>query len=304
MTGGQIVAVHLEKAYHHRQQLGPVDAAVRQLARRAAGHLGSSGQRALDRDDARAAVKLLTRAAELLPDDDQERPALTAALGEALYLSAEYQQGAELLTAEIGRHQTTADHRAVMRLRAIRADVADEFWEAIGPAETGGYLYLVAGDPTKAQQILRRAYDALDQIGEKGVMSTQAALLAQAICLAGGPDEEAERFARIGRETAAIEDILSQVPSLGALAKVLARRGELGEAERLARDAVRLAEATDWLSLHGDALVDLATVLGQAGRFDDARPVIRAALGLYHRKGDRASAARARATLAARARGG
>ena len=446
----EIIAFHLEQAYRHREQLGPVDAAGRQLARRAAGHLGSSGQRALERDDARAAAKLLTRAADLLPDDDQERLALIAALGEALYMSAEYQQAAELLTAEIGRHQATADHRVVMRLRlallqvrsllepagwveearagaaqaltvfepaadapglasawrllalvdrgegrsaqaehacqqilryarqagngrmaawslaesainllwgpapvaeglercsairdelvdrplscavvldnlaalqamagdtsaaeqtlarsaAIRADVADEFWEAIGPAETGGYLYLVAGDPTKAQQILRRSYDALDQIGEKGVMSTQAALLAQAICLAGGPDDEAERFARISQATAAIEDIHSQIPYRGALAKVLARRGELGEAERLARDAVRLAEATDWLSLHADALVDLATVLGQAGRFHDALPVIRAALGLYRRKGNRASAARAQATLAAWARGG
>jgi class 3 adenylate cyclase/tetratricopeptide (TPR) repeat protein len=446
----EIVAVHLEQAYRDREQFGLADAAGRQLARRAAGHLGSSGQRALDRDDARAAVKLLTRAAELLPDDDQERPALIAALGEALSLSAEYQQAAELLTAEIGRHQTTADHRVVMRLRlallevrsliepagwvdearagaaqalkvfepaadapglasawrllalvdrgegrsaqaehacqqilryarqagngrlaawsmaesainllwgpapvdeglercstildelvdrplscavvldnlaglqamagdanaaeqtlarstAIRADVADEFWEAIGPAETGGYLYMVTGDPIKAQQILLRAYDALDQIGEKGVMSTQAALLAQAICLAGGPDEEAERFARISQATAATEDIHSQIPARGALAKVLARRGELREAERLASEAVRLAEATDWLSLHADALVDLATVLGQAGRFDDARPAIRAALRLYRSKGNRASAARARSTLAASAQGG
>jgi tetratricopeptide (TPR) repeat protein len=90
----------------------------------------------------------------------------------------------------------------------------------------------------------------------------------------------------------------------GALAKVLARRGELGEAERLARDAVRLAEAADWLSLHADALVDLATVLRLAGRADAAVEAVRAAVGLYRRKGNQTSAAHARATLADRAPGG
>jgi tetratricopeptide (TPR) repeat protein len=197
-----------------------------------------------------------------------------------------------------------AAEEALARAAAIRADVADEFWEAMGPAEAGGYLYLVAGEPAKAQEVLRRSYDALDRIGEKGVMSTQAALLAQAICAAGGPDEEAERFARISQATAAAEDVHSQIPLRGALAKVLAGRGELGEAERLAGDAVRLAGATDWLSLHADALVDLATVLRLAGRPEAAVAAVRAAVGLYDRKGNRTSAARARAALADRAPGG
>jgi ATP/maltotriose-dependent transcriptional regulator MalT len=155
----------------------------------------------------------------------------------------------------------------------------------------------VAGDPAKAQRVLRRAYEALDQIGEKGVMSTQAALLAQAIYAAGGPDAEAERFARISEATAAAEDILSQVPLRGALAKIFARRGEFEEAERLGRDAVRRAEATDWLNLHADALADLATVLDLAGQTRQAVLVIREAIGHYRRKGNRTSAARARKTL-------
>jgi tetratricopeptide (TPR) repeat protein len=438
----EIVAFHLEQAFRLRAQLGPVDAAGLRLARRAVAHLRSSGQRALDRDDARAAAKLLAQAVDLLPDDDPERLALIPVLGEALFMAADYQHAAEFLTAEIERHAATADEQTIMRIRlallnvrsfiepvgwidearrgaeraiavlepagdapglasawrllalvhrglgrsaeaelaclqilryarqtsndrmaawsmaesainllwgpapvadglarcstmlaeladrplssalvldhlaglqvmvgdletaertlaradAIRVDV-DPFWQAVGPAETGGYLYLVAGDPAKAQRVLRRAYDALDQIGEKGVMSTQAALLAQAIYAAGGPDAEAERFARISEATAAAEDILSQVPLRGALAKILARRGEFEEAERLGRDAVRRAEATDWLNLHADALADLATVLDLAGQTQQAVPVIREAVGHYRRKGNRTSAARARKTL-------
>jgi tetratricopeptide (TPR) repeat protein len=117
--------------------------------------------------------------------------------------------------------------RTLARAEAIRAEVADEFWQAMGPAETGGYLYLVAGDPAEAQRVLRRAYETLDQAGEKGAMSTQAALLAQAICAAGGPDAEAERLARISEAAAATEDILSQITLRGVLAKVLARRRDV-----------------------------------------------------------------------------
>ena len=54
-----------------------------------------------------------------------------------------------------------------------------------------------------------------------------------------------------------------------ARGKLLARRGELEEGERLAREAVALAEETDMLNVHGDALLDLAEVLALAGR--DAR---------------------------------
>jgi hypothetical protein len=48
----------------------------------------------------------------------------------------------------------------------------------------------------------------------------------------------------------------------GPRAKVLAARGERDEAERLAREAVELAERTDFLNLRGDALANLAEVTG------------------------------------------
>jgi hypothetical protein len=49
----------------------------------------------------------------------------------------------------------------------------------------------------------------------------------------------------------------------GARAKILAGRGEHSEAQRLAREAVDLSAATDWLSLQGEAHLDLARVLRQ-----------------------------------------
>jgi hypothetical protein len=77
---------------------------------------------------------------------------------------------------------------------------------------------------------------------------------------------------------------------------VLARRGELEEGERLVREAVALAEETDMLNTHADALIDLAEVLALAGQ--DARVELDRALALYERKGNLVVAERARSRLA------
>jgi tetratricopeptide (TPR) repeat protein len=82
-------------------------------------------------------------------------------------------------------------------------------------------------------------------------------------------------------------------------AKLLARAGESEEGERLAREAVSLAEETpDFLLLRGDALLDLAEVLVATGRPTEAVPAIEKALQLYERKGNVVSASAARGRLA------
>lgn len=81
-----------------------------------------------------------------------------------------------------------------------------------------------------------------------------------------------------------------------AHAKLLARRGEVEARERLAREAVALAEETDMLNPHAGALGDLAEVLTLAGR--DPRAELEQALSLYERKGNLVSAEGTRSKLA------
>jgi Flp pilus assembly protein TadD len=81
-------------------------------------------------------------------------------------------------------------------------------------------------------------------------------------------------------------------------AKLRADEGLTDEAEALAREAVRLAEPTDFLTIRADALLDLAAVLRRAGQPSDAEESIRSALALYEHKGDVVSAGRARSQLA------
>jgi predicted ATPase/class 3 adenylate cyclase/DNA-binding winged helix-turn-helix (wHTH) protein len=161
-----------------------------------------------------------------------------------------------------------------------------------------GTIDLLAGDPLAAERNLRRGYDALAEMGERNHLSTSAALLAQAL-LALERDEEAERFARLSEEWADADDLITQVLWRGVRAMTLARRGLVQEAESLAREAVALAETSDFVNDRGDAFVDLAIVHRQAGQLDQARAALAEGLRRYEQKGNAVAAGRARADLAA-----
>ena len=163
------------------------------------------------------------------------------------------------------------------------------------------FVAMLAGDAATAEAHLRRDYEGLEAMGEKGYLATTAAFLAQAIA-AQGRDEEAERFIEVSREVAGGEDWSAQMVWQGLKARILAGRGHLREAEELARAAVALAARTDFLNQHGDALVELAGVLAEAGRTAEARAAVDEALGLYERKGNLVAAARAREWLERRTR--
>jgi class 3 adenylate cyclase/DNA-binding SARP family transcriptional activator len=157
---------------------------------------------------------------------------------------------------------------------------------------------LLAGDPVAAERSLRRGYDAVEDTGDRAMLSTTAAMLAQAL-LAQGRDGEAERFAELSEELAADDDLITQVLWRSARARALAGRGEVEEAARLARRAVALAKRSDFVNDQADVLVDLAVVDRQAGHLEHARAALTESLRLYERKGNTVAAGRARAELAA-----
>ena len=81
------------------------------------------------------------------------------------------------------------------------------------------------------------------------------------------------------------------------LARVHAHRGELAEAERLAREAVAASEQTDSLDDQCLALWDLAEVLAAAGRLDEAEAALEQALDRCRRKKNLALARQVRERL-------
>jgi class 3 adenylate cyclase/tetratricopeptide (TPR) repeat protein len=190
-----------------------------------------------------------------------------------------------------------AEARRLMdRATEIAAELGPGVGRAMAQAEWMGHLEMLAGDPRAAERAQREGYEILERFGEKGYRSTLAGDLAQSI-YAQGRYDEAMAFAEISREAAASDDVSSQFQWRSAEAKVLARRGEFQEAERLAREAVRMVVQTEFAEHQASALTDLAEVLRLAGRPEDAAVPLREALERYEIKGNVVLAGRTRELL-------
>jgi class 3 adenylate cyclase/tetratricopeptide (TPR) repeat protein len=196
------------------------------------------------------------------------------------------------LSAMLGRFDEAREHLA--RSRAILEEFGFRLALATLPLYAGP-AELLAGDPEAAERHLRAGYEALQEMGELGRLSTEAAFLAQAL-YAQGRYTEAEQFTVVCADAATPDDAFSQIAWRGVRAKALARRGQFSEAEAVAGEAVALAERTDGLNLHGDALFDLAEVLALINP-NSGTDAAEQALVVYERKGNIVSAARTQAKL-------
>jgi class 3 adenylate cyclase len=156
----------------------------------------------------------------------------------------------------------------------------------------------LAGDHADAVRRLRIVCSAMDEHGQLALLSTYLPRLGRALCMLGDyvePDGLADR----GRELGDPQDVTTQMLWRQAKALVLAHRGDRREAERLAREAVTIADGTDGLCYQGDTRVDLAEVLLVAGRGEEARAVLAEALDRYERKKNLPLARLVRGRLAA-----
>jgi tetratricopeptide (TPR) repeat protein len=162
----------------------------------------------------------------------------------------------------------------------------DELGLPVGHALFAAYEGLAGNDEAAAAQLAVYCAYLADH-GHTSLLSTYAPLRGRHLCALGRFDE-AERLAKQGRELGHADDPITQALWRRVLALVLAHRGDprdLVEAQRLAREAVVIAQTTDSPWYQGDGLCDLAEVLETAGRHDAAAAAYRQALDLYEQKG-------------------
>jgi class 3 adenylate cyclase/tetratricopeptide (TPR) repeat protein len=192
--------------------------------------------------------------------------------------------------AGLGRFDSA---RELMRdAQAMLEEVALAVWRSGPVAQLAGWIELLAGDPQAAERELRRGYDALTRVGELSWLSTLAAILADAVYEQGQHDE-AERLAASSEASAGAADIYSHALLRSVRAKILAHRGATDDADRLAVEAVTLADTSDFLNLRAQTRVAHIEVLEAASRVDDARRVAELAIELFERKGNQVGAERA-----------
>jgi class 3 adenylate cyclase/tetratricopeptide (TPR) repeat protein len=93
----EILGYHLEQAYRLRAELGRTDNHALELARAAAEHLASAGRRSYDRGDTPGAIRLLSRAVDLLPAPDPARVRYGIELGRSLAWGGQEVKALEVL---------------------------------------------------------------------------------------------------------------------------------------------------------------------------------------------------------------
>jgi tetratricopeptide (TPR) repeat protein len=145
-------------------------------------------------------------------------------------------------------------------------------------AEVATWVELRAGDAVAAEAAARDGLAIAEEFDDRLTYAEFASLVARAL-------ERQERDDEVLALTAAAEertqggDVAVEVQWRIARAPALLRAGQTAEAERLAREAVQLASATDFVPLRADALTCLGRVTGSADTLAEA-------CDLYDRKGD------------------
>jgi class 3 adenylate cyclase/tetratricopeptide (TPR) repeat protein len=187
--------------------------------------------------------------------------------------------------------------------RAILAETRTEQAERGGGALLANliafesvWVELWAGDPIAAVEFGAEGFRLHEELGEQAFLPHAAANLAQALYALDRLDE-ADAWAGRAAELGASDDARKEMLWRQVKSKVLARRGEHAEAERLAREAVALCDETDMLDAQGDVYADLAEVLIHTGKPAEAASALEQALERYERKENRVSAQRAQTRL-------
>jgi tetratricopeptide (TPR) repeat protein len=180
----------------------------------------------------------------------------------------------------------------VRAAEAAAEDFGQRLWLAAG-GMAAWQVETLAGDDAAAEVAVRRSCELLEELGEFGYRWVAVAELAASLFALDRLDD-AEELAQAAEEHTSSDDVAAQMLWRQVRAKILARRGAFEPAEQLARDAVSLAESTDMLNMHADALADLAEVYRLGRRIEEARQQLERALGLYEEKGNVIAVARVR----------
>jgi class 3 adenylate cyclase/tetratricopeptide (TPR) repeat protein len=178
---------------------------------------------------------------------------------------------------------------------AIFEDVGGALYSA-GTLREQSFIESLAGDLPASERLLREAYDQLSAMGERGIMSTVAADLADALVDLGRIDE-AEALCAVAEDAGPEDDILTQVGVRLVRGRLAALRGRTDEALASVADAMALADQGEYYDSRAVSRLVFAQLLVDAGRTDEARARAQEVLDLARPRGDVVYAGRATGLL-------
>jgi DNA-binding SARP family transcriptional activator/tetratricopeptide (TPR) repeat protein len=303
----EILGYHLEQAFRYRSELGRVDEAAVDLARRAGRRLGVAGRRALARGDTPAAINLASRAASLLPTDDPMRvhviPGVRTVQGHGGELAwADTLLRDAIATGDVRLQTHARVQQALLRLFTrsdVRVDelvtlamdaieVFGELRDELGLArawrllQQARYLGRQGADSADAaEQALVYARRADDLLEEEEIL----AWLGIALFMGSTPASEASR--RVEAQLSSRREIRTvEVLLLAILATLEAMQGRLAEARELVDRAGPVADELGYQSQLGAFTFHQGVVELLAGDPAAAERTIRPALEQLELVGD------------------
>jgi DNA-binding SARP family transcriptional activator len=278
----ELVGYHLEQAYRLRTELGLLSGRARRLAADAGGRLGAAGIGAWKRGDAPAAVNLLGRASELLPERGSVRLELCCELGLALRTAGELSRAEEALVATVETAASAGDRRnelraqlelAYLRLFSDPEGRADELldvaaqalpvFEAIEDERSLGRAWLMLAF---VHGLMHYRHGAAAEAAERALEHHRRCGWPISACLAflaasaqNGPMPAKDGIA-LCRGLLAQADLGGEANVLPPLAELEAMRGRFAEARRL---VARARAAYDQLGQHALAEANCGPVEGR-----------------------------------------
>jgi len=187
-----------------------------------------------------------------------------------------------------------ASRQLLSSARGIYEELGQRTSVAVFYATVASDVELLAGDAVTAEHILRELCSELAEMGNFSHLPVRASDLAETLYIQGRL-EEADEWTLTARRHAAHDDLGAQALWRSLCAKLAARAEDFERADTLAREAVRISEASDGLNRRARVQQDLGEVMRLAGRSDEALAALERAGQLFEQKGNVVGLARTRA---------
>jgi DNA-binding SARP family transcriptional activator len=260
----EIIGDHLARAARFLEEIGPHDDHLASIRLRAGSRLAAAGFRAFARGDMPAVVALHGRAADLLPDDDEQRLVLLPELGQALVEVGRSGEADRVFDEAIEMGTAAGDLHAVAdallfrfeselwRGRFDRADASTALARGLiadhpddGFVQQRCWSILGIGAPTWAEQYeaTQRAMDFGEEIGDAKGRNENIQMMCGLLASGPGSSEEGlaiteEFLARAAGDpvTEAAIVVNARAQLLGMTGRIDAARHGYGRARQTFRD--------------------------------------------------------------------
>ena len=181
------------------------------------------------------------------------------------------------------KRDTDTARQLVRSANSITSDLGESLTQA-ADCITQALIEVIDDNLETAEDLLRSGYRQLEEMGGTRPRASVAASLARVVYLRGRSDE-AEELTRLCEQITPPDQLDAQIRWRSVRAVTVAR-SDPEEGERLAKEALRLADRTDQLDSQAEARIDLAEVLRLGGRRREAARELERAIDLYRAKGN------------------